>query len=105
MMRFAITALATGSASPTNSTSSTSPTSSVPPVPPSVPRTLLTDLRTLRAQLDRLPPPPGPTGRELARKGPVMHASVEKVERALYGWTVRGAERPGGWVEEGGGEE
>lgn len=62
-------------------------------------RTILTDLRQLRSALESLnTSATGPFGKEADKKADVMRQSVEKVERALYGLTVRGAERPKGWM-------
>ena len=36
--------------------------------------------------------------KDVEKKLDIMQASVEKVEKALYGLTVRGAERPKGWM-------
>jgi hypothetical protein len=35
---------------------------------------------------------------------PVMRECVDKVEKALYGLTVRGSERPKGWMPDVGGD-
>lgn len=62
-------------------------------------RNVLTDLRALRSALESLNTNgTGPFGKEADKKAEVMRQSVEKVERALYGLTVRGAERPKGWM-------
>lgn len=62
-------------------------------------RTILTDLRQLRSALESLNTSgTGPFGKEADKKAEVMRQSVEKVERALYGLIVRGAERPKGWM-------
>ncbi|KAF2151922.1 Translin [Myriangium duriaei CBS 260.36] len=91
LMRFAITAMATGG--------------SLPPVTDKqgaagvVDRTVLTDLRALSAGLESLEVGRGTSfSRDIDKKADVMRASVEKVERALYGLVVRGAERPKGWM-------
>lgn len=84
LMRFAITAMATNQA--------------LPAIPSDSERTVLTDLRALRSALESLECGAGPVAKEAEKKAEVMKASVEKVERALYGLTVRGAERPKGWM-------
>lgn len=90
LMRFAITAMATDGA--------------VPALPADdaeaggKQRSVLDDLRALRAALENLEVGDGPFAKEVGKKMDVMRASVEKVERALYGLTVRGAERPKGWM-------
>jgi hypothetical protein len=119
LMRFAITAMAMNGALPSPSPTTTTPptaknehTSSEQPItdamqldpsPPSKSqqpqRTILTDLRQLRSALESLNTSgTGPFGKEADKKAEVMRQSVEKVERALYGLTVRGAERPKGWM-------
>lgn len=130
LMRFAITAMATTgslpSLSPSTSTSTTftiqpdpqsqppsSPTVSQPADPPKkehqetatkqptseADRTILTDLRALRHALTRLDVAAN-SPYSWTRKAEVTAQSVEKVERALYGLVVRGAERPRGWMPE-----
>ncbi len=54
------------------------------------------DMRGLRAALESLDTGFGPFAKDVEKKADVMRASVEKVEKALYGLTVRGAERPPG---------
>lgn len=113
LMRFAITAMATSGALPTPSpsppsqeTSSSAPTTNSETMdldtatsPPNPTRNILTDLRHLRSALESLNTSgTGPFGKEADKKADVMRQSVEKVERALYGLTVRGAERPKGWM-------
>jgi len=69
-------------------------------------RNLLTDLRTLRSDLEALNTGFGPFAKDVDKKMEVMKQSVEKVEKALYGLTVRANERPKGWMpdlSEGGG--
>jgi len=62
-------------------------------------RTVLTDLRAIRAGLESLDVGHGSSfARDVEKKFDVMKVSVEKVEKALYGLIVRGAERPKGWV-------
>lgn len=90
LMRFAITAMATSGALPTIADSGESKSQ----------RTLLTDMRAIRATLESLDAGVGPFANEASKKAEVMRASVEKVEKALYGLVVRGAERPKGWMPE-----
>jgi predicted translin family RNA/ssDNA-binding protein len=60
---------------------------------------VLSDLRELRVHLEGLNIPRTlKLGQEVSKKMEVMQTSVEKVERAFYGKTVRGAERPDGWL-------
>lgn len=63
-------------------------------------RTVLDDLRAIRLQLEMLEVPGGSRfSRDLEeKKMPVMRECVDKVEKALYGLTVRGSERPKGWM-------
>jgi predicted translin family RNA/ssDNA-binding protein len=66
---------------------------------PQKPRDVLSDLRELRLQLEMLEPSQGSKfNNEVEKKMTVMRECVEKVEKALYGLTVRGQERPKGWV-------
>lgn len=85
LMRFAITTMATNQALPTIPSASAQ-------------RNVLTDMRALRSALESLECGSGPFAKEADKKADVMRNSVEKVERALYGLTVRGAERPKGWM-------
>lgn len=64
------------------------------------PRTVLDDLRAIRLQLEMFEAPGGSKfGNDLeGKKMPVMRECVDKVEKALYGLTVRGSERPKGWL-------
>jgi len=109
LMRFAITAMATSGALPSPSPSKSeaettndamevdAANSSAASVQNN--RNILTDLRQLRSALESLNTSgTGPFGKEADKKADVMRQSVEKVERALYGLTVRGAERPKGWM-------
>lgn len=66
----------------------------------SQPRTVLDDLRAIRTQLEMFEAPYGPKWvSELeTKKMPVLRECVDKVEKALYGLTVRGSERPKGWM-------
>ena len=97
LMRFAITAMATSGALPSLPNTETG---SSPPLASTLPsRTLLTDLRQLSMQLLALDAPSNSHfQRDAEAKAKVMLASVEKVERALYGLVVRGSERPKGWL-------
>ena len=64
------------------------------------PRTVLSDLRALRLQLEMFEPPDGKFASDVRKKAWVMRECVDKVEKAWYGLTVRGTERPKGWVPE-----
>lgn len=70
------------------------------------PRTVLDDLRAIRLQLEMFDAPAGSKfAHELdTKKMPVMRECVDKVEKALYGLTVRGSERPKGWMPDMGGD-
>ncbi|KAF2159515.1 hypothetical protein M409DRAFT_70964 [Zasmidium cellare ATCC 36951] len=94
VMRFAITAMATSGALPAVESGSSEGEMEVE----SERRTVLDDLRVLRTVLEGMNAGGGPFGKECEKKMDVMRASVEKVERALYGLVVRGAERPKGWM-------
>ncbi|EEP77530.1 conserved hypothetical protein [Uncinocarpus reesii 1704] len=60
---------------------------------------IMVDLRELRAMFEKLNVPRNHSlTKELNKKMEVMQTSVEKVERAAYGFLVRGRERPEGWV-------
>jgi len=66
------------------------------------PRNVLSDLRELRLQLEMLEPSGGSRfATDVYKKADVMRECVDKVEKALYGLTVRGTERPKGWVPDG----
>ena len=98
LMKFAITAMATNGSLPTVSLSGDgTDTGKITPTP-SVQRNVLTDMRNLRSALESLDAGTGPFAKDEEKKMDVMRASVEKVEKALYGLTVRGAERPMGWL-------
>ncbi|KAH7079094.1 Translin [Paraphoma chrysanthemicola] len=73
---------------------------------PQKPRTVLDDLRAIRLQLEMFEAPGGSKfAHELeTKKMPVMRECVDKVEKALYGLTVRGSERPKGWMPDMGGD-
>lgn len=76
------------------------------PSPSEKPRTVLDDLRAIRLQLEMFDAPGGSKfAYELeTKKMPVMRECVDKVEKALYGLTVRGSERPKGWMPDVGGD-
>ena len=60
---------------------------------------VLSDLRELRSSLESLDTDQSSWfSLDVSKKMPVMQECVEKVEKALYGLTVRGAERPKGWM-------
>lgn len=62
-------------------------------------RDVLSDLRELRTCLESLEMDQSSWfSLDVSKKMPVMQESVEKVEKALYSLTVRGAERPKGWM-------
>jgi len=108
LMRFGITAMAMSGALPTSAPAAAESgsgndamevDSASASASASSQRTILTDLRQLRSALESLnTSATGPFGKEADKKADVMRQSVEKVERALYGLTVRGAERPKGWM-------
>lgn len=85
LMRFAITAMATKGALPAVSVVEGD-------------RNVLHDMRALRTALEALEFGHGPFAKDVSRKMQVMKDSVEKIEKTLYGLTVRGAERPKGWM-------
>ena len=93
LMRFAITAMATIGELPAPKSSSEDMDMDT-----AVKRTVLTDMRELRAALEALEAGAGPFAKDVDKKAEVMRQSVEKVEKALYGLIVRGAERPRGWM-------
>lgn len=96
LMRFAITAMATSGSLPAPSPSTAQASDSMDV--DQADRNILTDMRTLRSSLEELNTAGGPFAKEVDKKMDVMKQSVEKVEKALYGLTVRGAERPKGWM-------
>lgn len=99
LMRFAITAMATSGVLPAPSSSENENENDMEVDSAAQKRNILTDLRALRSALESLNTNgTGPFGKEADKKADVMRQSVEKVERALYGLTVRGAERPKGWM-------
>lgn len=94
LMRFAITTMATSDTQ--NSQNHAGESEQVPP-----PRSVLQDLQTLRTLLATLAAKSDfdwHMNKDTNGKLQVMFASVEKVEKALYGLTVRGSERPSGWM-------
>ncbi|KAK2767735.1 hypothetical protein FQN54_003893 [Arachnomyces sp. PD_36] len=99
MMRFAVTAMATGGgAKPQNTDGAAGDENKGPGLPESQ-TAIVVDLRAMRAQFEGLNiPPRHGIMREVHKKVETMQASVEKVEKAAYGVLVRGSERPGGWV-------
>lgn len=116
LMRFSVTSMATSGKLPAGRAKATpvskSPTGddqmeidsapvTAPPTASSAqPRTVLDDLRAIRTQLEMFEAPYGPKWvSELeTKKMPVLRECVDKVEKALYGLTVRGSERPKGWM-------
>lgn len=97
LMKFAITAMATSGSLPAiKSEDATGPISGGTHT--ETQRNVLTDMRNLRAALESLDVGSGPFARDVDKKMDVMRSSVEKVETALYGLIVRGAERPKGWM-------
>ena len=92
LMRFAITTMATGGTLPSvNGLDGNEEVIGE--------RTVLTDLRALSSGLESLEVGHGSSfARDVEKKKDVMRTCVEKVERALYGLRVRGAERPKGWM-------
>lgn len=97
LMKFSITAMATNGSLPTIKSEGEAQAMDVPSQTANQ-RTVLTDMRNLRAALESLDCGFGPFPKDVEKKMDVMQASVEKVEKALYGLTVRGAERPKGWM-------
>lgn len=115
LMRFSVTSMATNGKLPAGRAKA-APKASTPnaqdadkmdvdsQAPPSTesqkPRTVLDDLRSIRLQLEMFEAPYGPKWvSELeTKKMPVLRECVDKVEKALYGLTVRGSERPKGWM-------
>lgn len=91
LMRFAITTMATSGELPTISTPANG-------MGEDTERSILTDMRNLRSALESLDCGIGPFAKDADKKMDVMRQSVEKVEKALYGLIVRGAERPKGWM-------
>lgn len=97
LMRFAITAMATSGSLP-SPLQQFADTMDVDHSAKASDRNILTDMRALRSSLEELNTAGGPFARDVDKKMDVMKQSVEKVEKALYGLTVRGAERPKGWM-------
>ncbi|RDL33602.1 Translin-associated protein X [Venustampulla echinocandica] len=88
LMRFAITTIATTGALPGTQSSSGE-------------HNVLEDLRALRTSFEALDTTScGGTGlgKDVGKKMEVMKTCVEKVETAVYGLTIRGSERPKGWI-------
>ncbi|KAK3117655.1 hypothetical protein LTR53_000783 [Teratosphaeriaceae sp. CCFEE 6253] len=108
LMRFAITAMATSGELPSISASEPD-TMDVDAGGSSGARNVLTDMRGLRAALEGVNVGGyGSFAKDVGQKMRVMQTSVEKVEKALYGLIVRGAERPKGWMpdmDSGGGRQ
>lgn len=101
MMRFAVTALATGGAATTNSRNMDGPADEEDDKGGLLgsQTALVVDLRSMRAQFEGLNiPRRHGVMKDVHKKVETMQASVEKVEKAAYGVLVRGRERPGGWV-------
>lgn len=104
LMRFGITAMATNGELPQVKRNPSGKTDGEADAPmsdqdqSSQHNDILSDMRELRALLESIGTSGGPFASEVNKKKDVMQASVEKVEKALYGLTVRGAERPKGWV-------
>ncbi|KAK5111152.1 hypothetical protein LTR62_005352 [Meristemomyces frigidus] len=96
LMRFAITAMATSGELPKISNTQ-GDDMDVDGKATAQQRSVLTDMRELRSGLEGLDAGFGPFAKDAEKKMEVMRQSVEKVERALYGLVVRGAERPKGW--------
>lgn len=97
LMKFAITTMATSGELPAITAAQDGNTAGGDSSP-GMQRNVLTDMRDLRSALESLDAGLGPFARDVEKKMGVMRQSVEKVERALYGLTVRGAERPKGWL-------
>ncbi|KAM5434734.1 hypothetical protein MferCBS31731_006506 [Microsporum ferrugineum] len=111
MMRFAITSMTTGRAVGGKQGNGTGTANlagsnidgtvedSSQPEGPIGGEAVVSDLRQLRAMFEQLDVPRSLSGwKDVDKKMEVMQASVEKVERAVYGLLVRGKERPSGWV-------
>jgi predicted translin family RNA/ssDNA-binding protein len=108
LMRFSVTSMATNGklpagrakATPTSKSDDQMDIDTPPSTASSQPRTVLDDLRAIRTQLEMFEAPYGPKWvSELeTKKMPVLRECVDKVEKALYGLTVRGSERPKGWM-------
>jgi predicted translin family RNA/ssDNA-binding protein len=90
VMRFAITAMATNGEVPRGGDDDGDDDESR--------RNLLDDLRHIRWLLQDLDGPRGRLRQDMEKKMEVLEACVRKVENARYGLTVRGAERPKGWL-------
>lgn len=66
-------------------------------------RTILNDMQDVSSMLQICPPLGGKPGTH-AKKLSIMDEQVRKVERVGYGITVRGNERPKGWMPDMSGE-
>lgn len=100
LMRFAISTMAsTGEVPMSHFNSTLLESQDMQQNQASSPRNVLHDLQHLRSHLEVLD-----AGsdwhfkKDVASKLKVTQASVEKVEKALYGLVVRGSERPKGWI-------
>ncbi|KAH0543101.1 hypothetical protein FGG08_002527 [Glutinoglossum americanum] len=105
LMRFGITAMATSGALPGGQSSdSTGGNDQDIGIQPETPKSnILVDMRSLRTYFEALDTAPrvsssGYFAKDFAKKVEVMKSCVEKVESVVYGMTVRGRERPKGWV-------
>ncbi|KAK7564474.1 Translin [Phyllosticta citricarpa] len=103
LMRFSITAMATGGALPggqarrqarpeEDGMDVDSPEDTKPR------RNVLDDMRDLRTLLEGLDIADRKFSDDVDKKMGVMRTCVEKVENALYGLMIRGRERPKGWM-------
>ncbi|KAJ5638927.1 hypothetical protein N7528_001317 [Penicillium herquei] len=101
MMRFAVMALSSGSATQKQSSEAEESTDGNKKLPhlSDTQSGIVVDLRSMRAEFEALSVPRRANMlRDLVKKVEVMQNSVEKVERAAYGILVRGSERPSGWM-------
>ena len=104
MMRFAITTMAlrgqlTGTKSGPQSIREDKDDTQRPKSNIQVERNVLDDLRNLYQHLESLDcGADGHFRKDVQSKLAVTQASVDKVEKALYGLVVRGSERPKGWM-------
>lgn len=90
LMRFAITVMATAGVLASGETTAGEN---------SARRDVLSDLREIKSLLEGLHMRHGSgMWKDMSAKMAVMQTCVEKVEKANYGMTVRGAERPKGWM-------
>ncbi|KIW07351.1 uncharacterized protein PV09_02197 [Verruconis gallopava] len=95
LMRFAITAMATGGqiAPAASKVNDDDMDTDLPE-----PRSVLSDMRELRGYLELLDAGGSSLAKDFGKKMPTMQECVEKVEKASYGQVVRGSERPKGWI-------